>query len=570
VDRRRAQRRMALRGGAALLLACGAPAAGAEAPDVVFTGGNVHTLNAACAHAEALAVRGGRIVAVGTDREVLALAGAGTRRVPLGGLTVVPGLIDAHGHMAGLGALRCGREDLLETASFDELLRRIESRVRRARPGEWILGSRWDQANWGQKELPTHERLSALSPANPVLLWRVDGHAALANRRALELAGIGRDTPNPPGGEIVKGPDGEPTGMLIDAAQGPVLRQVRAPAASLREQIEAAQEACLAAGLTGVHDAGIGDAEIALYRKLCDEGRLKLRIYGMVSVGTGPAAADYLARNRPLVGYGDGRFTLRAVKCFADGALGSRGAWLLAPYSDRPGHAGLSTQKPGELAALAAAAADGGWQVCTHAIGDRANREVLDAYERVLKGRAGGELRFRVEHAQVIDPGDLPRFARLGLVPSMQPTHATSDMRWAADRLGEARLAGAYAWATLANSGAHLAFGSDFPVESERPLRGFHAAVTRQDRRGEPAGGWCPAERLSREEALRAFTVGAARAAFEEALKGTLESGKYADFVVLSRDILSCEPAELLTTEVVMTVIGGEVVFRRAEAPQKP
>ena len=531
--------------GAALLAACLGRAAEAEPPDAIFTGGSVYTLDAAGTRAEAIAVRAGRILAVGSNREMLALAGAGTKRIDLKGLTVVPGLIDAHGHMAGLGALKCGQEDLLDTTSFDELVKRVEARVRKARPGEWILGSRWDQANWGQKDFPAHAKLSAVSPENPVLLWRVDGHAALANAKALALAGIGRDTPNPPGGEILRGADGEPTGMLIDAAKALVIRQVRAPAADLRAQLLAAQEACLAAGLTGIHDAGLGDVEIALYKKLCDEGRLKTRIYGMVSAG-----ADYLATHRPLVGYGDGRFSLRAVKCFADGALGSRGAWLLAPYSDRPDHSGLATQKPEAIAAVAAAAAEHGWQICTHAIGDRANREVLDAYEKALKGRAGTDLRFRVEHAQVVDPADLPRFAKLGVIASMQPTHATSDMRWAADRLGEARLAGAYAWATLVGSGAHLAAGSDFPVESERPLWGIYAAATRQDRRGEPAGGWRPKERLTRE--------------------GTLEPGKLAEFVVLNRDPLRCEPAELLTTEAVMTVIGGEVVYRREGDPGKP
>ena len=290
----------------------------------------------------------------------------------------------------------------------------------------------------------------------------------------------------------------------------------------------------------------------------------------MLAAGAGTAGAERLAGHRPLVGYGGGRFTLRAAKCFADGALGSRGAWLLAPYSDRPGHSGLATQKPEAIAAVAAAAAEHGWQLATHAIGDRANREVLDVYERALKGRKGAELRFRIEHAQVLDPADLPRFAKLGVIASMQPTHATSDLRWAADRLGQARLAGAYAWASLVRSGARLAAGSDFPVESERPLWGVHAAVTRQDRRGEPAGGWRPGERLTREQAFRAFTREAAYAAFEEQSKGTLEPGKLADFAAFSRDVLRCEPAELLSAEAAMTVIGGEVVWRREPAAEPP
>ena len=528
-------------------------------PDVIFTGGVLHTLDAKATRAEALAVRGGRILAVGLEKDIAPLAGPVTKTVALRGATVLPGLIDAHAHLASLGNLKTGREDLADARSFDEMLERIAARAKKARPGEWVLGARWDQANWGQREFPTHERLSAVTPDHPVFLWRVDGHAGLANRRALELGGVTKRTPNPPGGEILKDARGEPTGLLVDAAEGLVTTHIRVAGGSLRDDLLAAQRACLAAGLTGVHDAGIGPAEADLYKKLCDEGQWKLRVYAMLSANH----LGYAAEHRPLIGYGGGRFTLRALKCGLDGALGSRGAWLLQPYSDRAGWCGLPAQTPENLTTVARTALAHSYQVCTHAIGDCANRETLDAYERALKERPGVDARFRVEHAQVVAPEDLPRLAKLGVIASMQPTHATSDMRWAQDRLGPERLKGAYAWASFLRSGARLAAGSDFPVEHENPLCGVYAAITRQDRQGLPEGGWRPEECLTREQVLRAFTLGAAYAAFEENEKGTLEPGKLADFVAFDKDVVRCAPRELLDAKVLLTVIGGEVVYRR-------
>jgi len=537
-----------------------ARAASAQEPDVIFADGSIYTLDAAGARAEAIAVKDGRILAVGTTQALAALAGPKTRTVALQGRTVLPGFIDAHGHMAALGSLKNGEADLADTTSFDDLLRRIEARAKKARPGEWILGSRWTEGRWDQKEFPTHARLSAITPNNPVLLWRVDGHSSLANRKALALAGVTRQTPNPPGGEILKDKDGEPTGMLIDAAQGLVTSHIET-AGSLRDNLLAAQTACLSVGLTGVHDAGLSVGEIALYRKLCDEGMLKLRVYGMVRGGG--EGLDYIRSHKPLIGYGGGRFTLRAVKCVADGAMGSRGAWLLQPYSDRPGYSGLCAQEPRVIAAVVQTALANGYQVCTHAIGDRANREVLDVYAAALKNRNGADDRLRIEHAQLLALDDLPRFAQLKVIPSMQPTHATDDMPWAEDRVGPERIKGAYAWASLLRTGARIAAGSDFPVTGENPLHGLYAAITRQDYQGKPDGGWHPEERMTREQALRAFTLDAAFAAFEESSLGSLEVGKLADFAVFDRDIVQCDPRELLTARAMLTVIAGEVVYRR-------
>jgi predicted amidohydrolase YtcJ len=543
-----------------LVFALSSTGAAMEAPDTIFTGGAVYTLDPRNAVAEALAVRDGRIVAVGRNEAIAGLATARARKVDLAGGTVTPGLIDAHAHLAGLGRLRNSGADLGGAKSFDEVLDRVAARVRKSKPGEWVLGARWDQADWGEREFPTHERLSRLAPENPVLLTRVDGHSALANRRALDASGIRRDTPSPPGGEILKDRAGEPTGMLVDAAIGLVRRHVQTEASSLREDLLTAQQACLAAGLTGVHDAGIDLAELQLYRALCDEGQLALRVYAMLDAGE---AVRHIADQPPLVAYGGGRLTARAVKCYLDGALGSRGAWLLAPYRDRPESCGAPGAPAESLLPLARLALKRGWQLCTHAIGDRANREALNLYEQVLKDRPAAEARWRIEHAQVVSPEDLPRFGRLGVIASMQFTHATSDMRWAEDRLGRDRLRGAYAWASLIERGARLAGGSDFPVENEKPLWGIYAAVTRQDHRGQPPGGWMARERLSREQAFRAFTCDAAFAAFEEQVKGTLEAGKWADFTVFDRDVMRCEPVDLLKTNVLMTVIGGRVAYRK-------
>lgn len=552
----------------AALLAAGGSAA---AQRTLYLRGNIYTGEAARPRAEAMVVENGRFIAAGSEADARAAAGPDAAIIDLEGRTVLPGLIDAHGHLQGLGSFGMGVLELSAAASFEEVVQAAATAARERPEGEWILGGRWDHESWSSRELPRHDDLSKAVPDRPVWLRRVDGHAGIANRRAMEIAGINRDTPNPPGGEIIRDGRGEPTGVLIDNAMSLVTRHIPTGAmGSTEELILKAQEMCLAAGLTGVHDMGVSPAEVEVYRRLAADGRLKLRVYALVS---GPFAMKWFAEHEPIVGE---RLTVRACKLYMDGAMGSRGAWLLAPYADRPTaddgspYTGLAVSKPELIEAVASHALERGYQVCTHAIGDRGNREVLDAYERALRAKGSPvDHRFRIEHAQLLAPEDLPRFAALGVIPSMQPTHCTSDMRWVEARVGPERARGAYAWAALLRSGARIAGGSDFPVESHNPFLGFYAAVTRQDQHGSPAEGWFPEHRLTRKEALRALTLDAAYAAFEEDLKGSIAPGKFADFVVIDRDVLTCEPAEILRTRVLRTVVGGETVYL-ASNPPKP
>ncbi len=531
------------------------PTKPAEPPIRLYVNAVVHTVDPQWPSAEALAVERDRIAAVGTT-DALKRKYARAELVDLKGACVVPGLIDAHGHLASLGELQ-RHLDLRATKSYAELVARVKERARETPPGAWILGGRWDQADWGEKELPGHHALSEATPDHPVLLSRVDGHAALANRKALTVAGVTRDTEDPPGGEILRDEAGEPTGILVDRAvdlvRGAVPEGGGWPTGELWR---AAQQACFEVGLTGVHDAGVSHTDLPDLEARYARGELKLRVYAMLSNEEG--LEDYLERHRPNR---DARFGAGAIKLYMDGAMGSRGAWLLEPYADRPDHAGLNVMPVARLRWLAAAAARRGWQVCTHAIGDRANRETLDAYADALEKHPRADHRFRIEHAQCVSEADLERFAELNVIASMQPTHATSDMRWAEDRVGQERLRGCYAWRTLLNSGARLAFGSDFPVESENPLLGIYAAVTRQDHLGHPEGGWMPEQTLTPAEALRLFTLDAAYAAFQDKQLGSLKPGKLADFVVFDRDILAVPPRELLQARVLRTVIGGETVY---------
>lgn len=543
--------------------------------DEVYIGGNLYTLNAQLPRATALAVRAGRVAAVGTDAEILALANADTPRHDLCGRTVLPGLIDAHGHLLGLGRFGLGKLDLSSAHDFDALCAMVARAAEIAKPGEWILGGRWDHESWPGKQLPTNIKLSELLPNTPVWLKRVDGHAGIANAAALAKAGVTREMQAPPGGEILRDQRGEPTGVLVDRAMELIERHLPDAAGETAAALLKAQELCFAAGLTGVHDAGVSPDEIAIYEQLVQAGALKLRVYAMVN---GADAPGYFARHAPFSGE---RLSVRAAKLYADGALGSRGAWLLAPYADRPTgddgrpFTGLVLTPPDELRSMAADGLRRGYQVCVHAIGDAANRAVLDAVEQAAGGAREGQSpgptsrslvvpadhRFRIEHAQFVAPADMPRFARLGVIASMQPTHCTSDMRWAAERLGPKRLAGAYAWKSLLDSGARLCGGSDFPVESHVPWLGIHAAVTRQTIAGDPPGGWRAAECLTREQAVRLFTTDAAYAGFAEKQQGQLSSGFLADFIVLDRDVFTCAASEIPTTKVLRTVVNGETVY---------
>ena len=538
---------------------------GENMADLLLFGGVVHTLEADRPTVDAIAVRGDRIVALGD--EALALRGEDTRAIDLGGRTVLPGLHDAHAHFIGLGkALQ--NLDLKGTASAADVQHEVLAACAGAAPGEWIYGRGWDQNDWEDARFPSWKDLKGCDD-NPVYLSRVDGHALWVNDVALKLAGIHKGTADPDGGRILRDELGIPTGVLVDNAEALVLDLVPAPTHDqLVKRALLAQDECLRLGLTSVTDAGVDAAGFAVYEELGSQGKLKVRIHAMVQ-GEAELIEQQLALG-PRSGLHDHHLSVRAIKLYADGALGSRGAALLEPYSDEPEHSGLVVTDPGEIHGVCLRALRAGFQVCTHAIGDRGNRVTLDAYERALddlRAETGvlPDHRLRVEHAQVLHLDDIPRFAALGVLPSMQPTHATSDMAWAGERVGPERLAGAYAWRRLLDTGTRLPLGSDFPVESPAPLWGIHAAVTRQDHAGQPDGGWLPDQRLTVEEAVRGFTADAAYGSFEEDLKGTLAVGKLADLVVLSRDVFAVPPAEILETEVQMTVIGGAVAYGTLE-----
>jgi len=536
--------------------------AGALPADLVLRGGTIATVDRAFSFAEAVAVRGDRIVMTGSNRDAGSLIGPKTRVIELDGKLVVPGLIDAHAHLRGY-ALSLLALDLRGTGSFEEIVGMVAAEARRRAPGEWILGVNWDQNDWERKEMPSHEAISRAAPGNPVWLARVDGHAGIANRAAMERCGITARTANPDGGEILRADGGAPTGVFVDNAMRLIESNIpEPPDERVAESIAGASANCLAAGLTCVHEAGISPENIALYKKLIDDGRLGIRVYGMLSDPGDHDAEAHFRANR-VDGYGNRHLEVRSVKLFMDGALGSRGAALLAPYSDRPGYSGLLTTTPEHIFAISQVALAAGFQVCTHAIGDRANRLVLDAYERALGGRPRIDHRFRIEHAQVVSPADIPRFPALGVIPSMQPTHATSDMPWAEARLGPRRIGGAYAWRKFLDAGSIIPCGSDFPVESINPMLGIYAAVTRRDLSGNPPGGWHPEECMTRTEALRGFTSWAAYAAFQEGILGSIEPGKLADMVVLSRDILAIAPGEIPAAVPEYTFVGGKAWYER-------
>ncbi|MDP9204760.1 MAG: amidohydrolase [Gemmatimonadota bacterium] len=548
-------------------LAALAPAViGAQAPaDLVLVNGTIYTVDNAHPVASALAVARGRIFFVGSNAEARALANRSTRVIDLDGATVVPGIVDAHAHLLGLGnTLR--RVNLAGSTSYDEVIERVKAFSKDVKPGGWILGRGWDQNRWTSKEFPTQEALSRAFPNNPVVLTRIDGHALLANGKAMELARVSTATTDPEGGRIMRLPSGTPSGVFVDKAQSLVTRAIPAATrADTRTAILAAIAECNRWGLTGVHDAGEDAEAIGIYEELAKAGTYNLRNYVMLSdpgePGSPAAMKNPYLRRGPQSALYDGHLWIRAIKLYADGALGSRGAALLSPYADEPTNSGLLVSRPQHLRAWAETALRSGFQVNVHAIGDRGNRIVLDAFDSALRVTPKADHRFRIEHAQVLSPEDIPRFARLGVIPSMQPTHQTSDMRWAETRVGPQRIRGAYAWRSLLNTGVVIPSGTDFPVEEVNPLLTFHAAVTRQDAANLPLGGWYPEQKMTRGEALQSMTIWPAFAGFQESVLGSLTPGKYADFVVLDRDIMRIPDTEILSTRVVSTWIGGKRVY---------
>ncbi len=556
-----------------LILLALAACAGPEPADLVLVGGRVVTVDDNMPEGTALAIQGERVRLVGTDEEVRALIGPDTGVIELNGRLAIPGFIEGHAHFMSIGNARMIL-DLNNARNWDEIVSQVETAVADSEPGAWIMGRGWHQEKWDSTPpgsvdgVPTHQSLSAVSPRNPVYLGHASGHAAFANAEALRLGGISSETPNPAGGEIVHDLHGDPTGLLRETAQGLVGRarsqarrgmtEEEAEERAL-EQIRLASEEVLSKGITSFQDAGSGFGSIDRFRRLAEAGELPVRLYVMIR-----ASNESLAENLgegPIIGEGGNFLTVRSIKRSIDGALGPHGAWLLEPYSDKPESAGLNTSDVPSVRETARLALEHGFQLNVHAIGDRANREVLDIYEEAFGGPDTEDRRWRIEHAQHLHPDDIPRFAGLGVIAAMQGVHATSDGPWVLEKLGEQRAReGAYVWRSLLDSGAVVTNGTDAPVEDVDPIASYYATVSRVVRDGSV---FYPEQRLTRMEALKSYTLSNAYAAFEENIKGSLTPGKLADVTVLSADILTVSEEEIPMTRVDYTIVGGQIKYRR-------
>lgn len=549
----------------ATLLGSSALSAQPVTADLIVHNARIYTVDPNRPFVDAMVVKDGKVLFAGPERLALSYKGASTRVLDLNGRTVIPGMIDSHAHMGGLASgLRT--VDLTGTTSYDAIIASVAARAKETPAGGWIVGRGWDQNDWADTRFPTHDALSRAVPNHPVYLVRVDGHAALVNAMAMKAANITAATADTRGGRLERNPDKSPTGVLIDDAMGAAASKIPpASVAEIRSSMRAAIAEANQWGLTSVHDAGVSQGEIGIYEDMAKGGDYPLRHYIMVQPDDSSLAASF--RRGPQRGLHNGRLWITAIKAYADGALGSRGAALLEPYSDDPHTKGLVRIAPERLQDVATRALRNGFQLNTHAIGDGANRMVLDAYQKALATVPSGDHRFRIEHAQIIHSDDIPRFAQLGVIPAMQASHQTSDMYWAGNRLGATRLLGSYAWRSMLNTGIVIPNGSDFPVEYVNPLISFHAAFSRQDAKNWPVGGWLPQEAMTREEALKSMTIWAAWAGFMEKEVGSLEAGKYADFVVLDQDIMQI-PAELvLKTRVLSTWVGGKAVYEGSPRP---
>src|SRR5437870_2138604 len=537
----------------------------AQIADLVLINGNVYTVNEKQPHTEAIAVKGDRIVFVGSNADTKRYERAKTRVVDLHGATVLPGLTDSHYHFIGVGQREMNL-NLEGITNLEDFLAKVKARVDQAKSGEWVTGRGWIETFWKPPVFPTRWDLDKISPNNPVFLTRADGHGAVANSAALKIGNVTKDTKDPFGGQVLRDKQtGEPTGMLLDNAQGFVSRNIPSPTqADIEQAIILSNKRSIELGLTQVQDPGGSYRDVDLYKKLYGEGKLKLRIYKAV-YGPGPEA-QRLLREGPIIEAFDSRLNLRTIKVVSDGALGSRGAALLAPYNDSPDSKGFLRVKEEDLLPMLKEALQKGIQVQTHAIGDYANRFILDEYEKALNAvpkdqRKIAQPRWRDEHSQIVNRVDIPRFAKLGIIPSMQASHAIGDLHFAPSRLGIERLNGAYAWNSFLKSGVIVPGGSDAPVERGEPMIEFYAAVARKDIRGFSGEGWHPEEKVTRHQALKMLTIWPAYAAFEENLRGSIEVGKLADLTVLSADIMKIPEMEILKTRCVMTVIGGEIVY---------
>jgi predicted amidohydrolase YtcJ len=557
--------------GTAAWLGAQAPS-GVEPATLVLRNGRIVTVDQARPEAQALAVRGTTIAAVGSEADINPYIGQATRVVDLKGALAIPGIIESHGHFQGIGQAKLGLE-LMPTTSWDEIVAMVGEAAKKARPGAWIVGRGWHQEKWTRRPepnvegFPTHASLDRVSPDNPVVLTHASGHATFANAKAMALAGVTKATPNPPGGEILKDASGDPTGLFRETASGLLgraertARETMTPAeldAEARRVIQLAVDECLRKGITSFHDAGVSFRTVDLYKQVAQEGKLGVRLYVMVREGNASLAAN-LAKYR-TVGFAGNHVTLRTIKVSIDGALGPRGAWLLEPYADLPTSTGLNTTPVESARETARLALQHNYQLAIHAIGDRANRELLNLYEAAFKGVPDAKaLRWRDEHAQHVHPADIPRFAALGVVPAMQGVHCTSDAPYVLARLGPARAEeGAYVWQKLMKTGAVISNGTDAPVEDVDPIESYYATVTRRLKDGSIFFG---NQKMSRVEALKSYTINGAYAAFEEGLKGSLTPGKLADVTVLSKDILTVPDEEIRSARVLYTIVGGKVLY---------
>lgn len=542
--------------------------------DLIISGGTIYTVDEKQPNVEAVAVTGDRIVYAGTLKGAEEFKGEKTQMLDLKGKVMTPGWVEGHGHFMGLGFNEL-ELDLMNVKSYDELVEKVKEAVAKAKPGQWILGRGWHQDKWDQKPskmvkgFQTHELLSAASPNNPVFLRHASGHAGFANAKAMQLAGVNQLSVEKlskdmnEGGEIIKDELGNPTGIFNERAQSLISNYIPKETEETNSKaLELAIQASLKNGITSFHDAGASRTSIELFKKFKQEGKLQTRLYVMLT-GFDPSLVYEYFRMGPVID-STGLLTIRSVKLNCDGALGSRGAWLLEPYTDRTDFSGMATLSMDTVAKISIEGLKYGFQICSHAIGDRANREILDRYEVAFKGNPekAKDVRFRIEHAQHLAPSDIPRFGQLGVIPAMQAIHLSSDRPWAIERLGEKRIKeGAYMWQSLLKSGAKVVNGTDVPVEPINPIASFFASVTRQTLKGEPEGGYEPAEKMTREQALKSYTLDAAYGAFQEKILGSIEAGKLADFTILSQDIMTVPDNQILSTKVEMTIFGGKVLY---------
>lgn len=545
--------------------------------DSIFYNATIYTADSINSKYEAVAVKGNKILFVGSEQMVDAYKGDSTKMIDLEGKTMTPGFIESHGHLMGLGQNELNL-NLMGVKSYNEMIEMVAKAVKKAEPGEWILGRGWHQSKWDKqpdkliKGFQTHEMLSAVSPNNPVFLRHASGHAAFANAKAMEIAGVNQlavegNIPEIEGGEVITDKNGNPTGIFSERAMGLIYKYIPEEDESRSKlALELAIKACQRNGITSFHDASASQATIDRYQQFKNHNKLGVRLYVMVAGPDRELTKNWLAKG-PMIDSANHLLTVRSIKLNCDGALGNRGAWLLEEYSDMPGEYGMATLPMEYVLEVSRGGLERGFQVCAHAIGDRANREILNQYETAFKENpAVTDHRFRIEHAQHLHPDDIPRFGQMNIIAAMQAVHLSSDRPWAIDRLGEKRIKeGAYMWQSLLKSGAIVINGTDVPVEPINPLASFFASVTRQTLDGTPEGGYEPEEKMTRAQALRSYTIDAAYGEFEEHVKGSIEVGKLADFTVFSQDIMTVPTSEILNAKIDMTILGGRVVYSRQD-----